>query len=467
MEIDPPEEVLPRKRVSKPTARLLASLEDPEDVLPEGPGPLERETTLEPGAQSEAGAPVAAFATRLFRTMVNSFGLAREYPSKPSRIPDADIAPSQLISDNVGDLEPTRDDLEPSRTKSILDIIFPYPNMTAFRFNRWFWNGSNKKSQLERGKLLDDVILQPDFVPEDLRGVDFGKLDRLVAEDKGGVDGGNGWATSTLTIQVPVPEKITKAVRRDRVNRERIARTHDEVDDEEEPLRSKKFFVPGFRHRSIVHLMRTAIEHSEQAMDFHWNAFKLFWQPPDPLAPPERVFDEIYSSNAFVEADRELQDTPDPENDHLPRVIAALMLWSDATHVAQFGQAKLWPIYVYFGNLSKYTRGRPTAHAGHQAGYLCSVCTRPKMLIASLNSFQLPDSIQDFLKTFGQASGPILAHCRRELFHEAWKVMMDAEFMHAYVHGVVMDCADGIRRRVFPRLFTYSADYPEKYIFLH
>lgn len=75
--------------------------------------------------------------------------------------------------------------------------------------------------------------------------------------------------------------------------------------------------------------------------------------------------------------------------------------------------------------------------------------------------------MQDFLKTFGQASGPILTHCRRELFHEAWKTMMDEDFMHAYVHGIVMDCADGIKRRVFPRLFTYSADYPEKYNFLY
>jgi hypothetical protein len=56
-----------------------------------------------------------------------------------------------------------------------------------------------------------------------------------------------------------------------------------------------------------------------------------------------------------------------------------------------------------------------------------------------------------------------MAHCRRELFHEAWKVLLDKDFIHAYVHGVVMDCADGIKRRIYPRIFTYSADYPEKY----
>jgi len=39
---------------------------------------------------------------------------------------------------------------------------------------------------------------------------------------------------------------------------------------------------------------------------------------------------------------------------------------------------------------------------------------------------------------------------------------MDAEFMAAYVHGIVIECADKIHRRFFPRFFTYSADYPEK-----
>lgn len=41
-------------------------------------------------------------------------------------------------------------------------------------------------------------------------------------------------------------------------------------------------------------------------------------------------------------------------------------------------------------------------------------------------------------------------------------LLSDEEFLHAYLHGIVIEFADGIFRRVFPRLFTYSADYPEK-----
>jgi hypothetical protein len=45
-----------------------------------------------------------------------------------------------------------------------------------------------------------------------------------------------------------------------------------------------------------------------------------------------------------------------------------------------------------------------------------------------------------------------------------WLLLMDDDFMHAYEFGIVIECLDGIRRRIFPRFFTYSADYPEKYI---
>jgi hypothetical protein len=43
-----------------------------------------------------------------------------------------------------------------------------------------------------------------------------------------------------------------------------------------------------------------------------------------------------------------------------------------------------------------------------------------------------------------------------------WDLLLNEKFMHAYEHGVEILCADMIWRRVFPRLLTYSADYPEK-----
>lgn len=46
--------------------------------------------------------------------------------------------------------------------------------------------------------------------------------------------------------------------------------------------------------------------------------------------------------------------------------------------------------------------------------------------------------------------------------HGVLNIILDDEFLTAYKHGIVLQCADKIYRRIYPRLFTYSADYPEK-----
>ena len=72
------------------------------------------------------------------------------------------------------------------------------------------------------------------------------------------------------------------------------------------------------------------------------------------------------------------------------------------------------------------------------------------------------DRISSFKESGKAATAALLTHCRRELFHASWAILLDDKFMHAYEHGMVIDCKDGVRRRVYPRIFTYSADYPEK-----
>ena len=60
-----------------------------------------------------------------------------------------------------------------------------------------------------------------------------------------------------------------------------------------------------------------------------------------------------------------------------------------------------------------------------------------------------------------------MTHLKRELMHAVWELLLDDEFMEAYEHGIVVKCADGVIRRIYPRFFTYSADYPEKYMICH
>lgn len=48
---------------------------------------------------------------------------------------------------------------------------------------------------------------------------------------------------------------------------------------------------------------------------------------------------------------------------------------------------------------------------------------------------------------------------------EVWRILLDDEFVYAWINGIEVECGDGIRQRIYPRIFTYSADYPEKYIY--
>ena len=50
------------------------------------------------------------------------------------------------------------------------------------------------------------------------------------------------------------------------------------------------------------------------------------------------------------------------------------MFWSDATQLTAFSDAKLWPLYIYFGNESKYQRCAPTANLCSHAAYFQTVC---------------------------------------------------------------------------------------------
>ena len=81
---------------------------------------------------------------------------------------------------------------------------------------------------------------------------------------------------------------------------------------------------------------------------------------------------------------------------------------------------------------------------------------------------KLTDAIQDaYHEIYGQApSDNILMHLRQELMQAVWFLLLDNEFMDAYVNGIVIEFPDGILRQLFPRFFTYAADYPEKYVLI-
>ena len=69
-----------------------------------------------------------------------------------------------------------------------------------------------------------------------------------------------------------------------------------------------------------------------------------------------------------------------------------------------------------------------------------------------------------YMKEFDgiDTSANTITHLKCELVQKVWELLLDVEFMEAYEHRIVITCADGVTRRIFPCFFTYSADYPEK-----
>ena len=83
------------------------------------------------------------------------------------------------------------------------------------------------------------------------------------------------------------------------------------------------------------------------------------------------------------------------------------------------------------------------------------------------NFWKLPPEFTDFSWKHTGGKGPktqFFTHCHRELFHEQLKVLFDDEFVSAWEHGIVILCGDNVLCRFYPPIFTYSADYPEKWV---
>ncbi|KAH9911827.1 uncharacterized protein BXZ73DRAFT_93312 [Epithele typhae] len=213
------------------------------------------------------------------------------------------------------------------------------------------------------------------------------------------------------------------------------------------------YVVRGLKFRRLLALVEAAVMDTTTSYckQLHWLPHILLWSPEgDENSPPIRIFTDDFNCNDMLKEAKELHSKPrhpdDPED--LEYVILPLKFWSDATQLASFGTASLWPIYMYLGNLSKYVRARPSQFAAHHLAYIP----------------ELPDDFKDFYKSvYGVPPSPeVLKFCKRELFQQVWLKLLDDDFMHAYEHGIVLMCGDGVKRRIFPRIVTYSADYPEK-----
>ncbi|KJA14397.1 hypothetical protein HYPSUDRAFT_142984 [Hypholoma sublateritium FD-334 SS-4] len=298
-----------------------------------------------------------------------------------------------------------------------------HQNKSAEMLMNWKDSGAATKSDAEVNRLVRDVLLDPDFELEDLQGFNVARENKRsdAAEKKSPFL--DSFQTASIDIDIPSGTKGVPPA---------------------------TFTVPGLLYRKLTAVIKAAFS-STLAPHFHLTPFKLFHVSSS--GKKERVLSEVFNTDVYIEEHDRIQRAPLPPDEpdcRREKVVFGLMIWSDSTHLANFGTAKLWPIYSFFSGISKYIRNRPNSGACQHIAYIPS----------------LPDSFQDFAASFcskwGTQKKDLLAHCRRELIHGVWKFLLDDDFVHAHKYGMVVRCADGIERRVYPRFFTYSADYPEK-----
>lgn len=229
---------------------------------------------------------------------------------------------------------------------------------------------------------------------------------------------------------------------------------------------TSKFVTTELHYRSLVEVIRERVSDPHTAAQFHLEPYDLLWKPTAQHGEV-KIHGEIYTSEAFHEAHVTLQNSPLEPNCDMPRVIAVLMFWSDSTHLTQFSNSQLWPCYMFLGNESKYRRCKPSCNLCSHVAYFQKVSAWPASLsILRTNSFwQLPDEFTHFATQRIGGKGPkkpFLTHCRRECFHAQLEVLIDDKFLEVWKHSIVIKCFDGVFHRFYPRIFTYSADYPEK-----
>ncbi|KAI0631040.1 hypothetical protein C8Q77DRAFT_1062500 [Trametes polyzona] len=316
---------------------------------------------------------------------------------------------------------------------------------------RWFYSGSVVKSAGELDRLVKDVLLADDFQLADLQGFSMKRELKRMSDHTDGTyafPAADGWRRGSVSVPLP-NTKVRHASESDAPTLE----------------------VPDVYFRPLLATVKAAYE-DIAAAQYNFFPFKLYKASPSSAAPAapapsdepeatptsasppcERLISEAYNADTFLRLHDEVQvkarSNREPgDSPTLEYAAAPIMLYSDSTHLTNFGTASLWPIYLWLASLSKYVRMTPTAFATHHLAYMPS----------------LPDLIeQAYEQAYGESpTKAVLRFCKKELIQQIWLLLLDDDFVHAYVHGFVVKCGDGITRRLFPRILTYSADYPEK-----
>lgn len=272
--------------------------------------------------------------------MRSRFGVLKRYSLPPGVLPIHD--PDQLAALHGSNGSPKG-----------IKSYGPFASRTAFLLAEWYWT-STKKSFGEFQKLIA-ILKGSDFALSDAVNVNWQTTFKALGANKGDLnesDGlwisDDGWLTTTVTIDIPFHKQMKQPG-------------------------IQSFAVGEFRHRSIVSVIKEKLANHADTRQFHYYPYQATWKRT-PDSPEVELYGEVYNSRAFRDEHERVQRLPPTfHNQNLERVVVALMFWSDSTQLTSFGGASLWPCYMFFGNESKYQRGKPSEKLGHQIAYFMKV----------------------------------------------------------------------------------------------
>ena len=315
------------------------------------PSPSDNALPNTAGGDAESQIGVLSSRARIrqtFRTPRNIFGLVRQYFGE--RLPTSD--PEELVT--LADLSSTVSDT-PIADHDLTSAphnparFYPYHNESSFCLGDWYWNGGVQKSQQSFRDLVD-IIGDPKFNPSEIRNTNWDRINTTLASnvmdnpEEGWLDDEDaGWTKTMVKISVPFHRRMQNTGVRDYVAAE-------------------------LYHRSLVSVIKERISDPHAGAHFHMEPYELLWQPGH-LPDEVKMHGELYTSQAFLEAHRALQDSPREPDCDLERVVVGLMFWSDSTHLTSFGNSHLWPLYLFIGNESKYRRCKPSCNLCSHVAY--------------------------------------------------------------------------------------------------
>lgn len=287
----------------------------------------------------------------------SSFGsnLSRIFFHRPPPAHDPDIHEDKEDEDNYPSTptNPQGLGLQP-RNASTVSEFGPYPNRSTFELGDWFWNRGALNS-MSRFKELIKIVGHPTFNPAEVASADWEMINRHLCQPKLVVEGGEAfegepewiddtggdWLATEIKLQVPFRGR-----------------------------RAKEFSAGTFHHRKLLSVIKEKIADASQDQHRRYRSFEWRWRPPG-NAEGIRIYGELYTSEEYIRVEKDVHNInlPDPSDNQLERVVLALMFWTDATLLANFGTAKLWPCYMFFGNDSKYRRAKVSLNLCNHVAY--------------------------------------------------------------------------------------------------